>query len=561
MKLTGAQAILQSLIEEDVNTIFGYPGGANMPLYDALYDYSNKLRHILVRHEQGATHAAEGYARVTGKPGVCFATSGPGATNLVTGIADAMMDSVPLVCVTGQVAAHLLGSDAFQETDIIGITTPITKWNYQITKAEEIPSVFAKAFMIAQHGRPGPVLIDVTKNAQFELFEYVYSKHVTIQKYIKKTPLNTESIDKAVQLINMARKPYLIVGHGVLISKAEKELQTLMEKASIPAAVTLHGLSSIPSDHPLYVGMVGMHGNLGPNVLTNQADVIVAIGMRFDDRVTGRLSHYAPHAKIVHIDIDASELQKNVQVHVAIQEDAKTALKALLPLVKKQKHEGWLSSFVVQKKTEMLAAKKRAAKHTDLPTMKDVIEALSNETKGEAIIVADVGQNQMFTARYYGYKHPNSFITSGGLGTMGFALPASIGAQIAAPKIEVYAIAGDGGIQMNIQELATVQQEKLPIKIIVMSNGYLGMVRQWQQLFFKKRYSSTPITGPDLLLVAKAYGMQAARVTKKVHLSSALKEMRNYKSSYLLEVTVEQEDNIFPMMPAGASVEEMSLEE
>lgn len=559
--MTGAEMIIQTLIQEGVSTIFGYPGGANMPLYDALYDHEKELKHILVRHEQGATHAAEGYARTTGKPGVCFATSGPGATNLVTGIADAMMDSIPMVCITGQVAAHLLGSDAFQETDVIGITTPITKWNYQVTCAEEIPSILAKAFMIAKHGRPGPVVIDITKNAQIESFDFQPQEKIAIPKFSHDPLISEDEIKQAAQWINKAQRPYLLLGHGVLISQAEKEVKTLMEKGTIPAAVTLHGLSSIPCDHPLYVGMLGMHGNLGPNVLTNKADVIIAVGMRFDDRVTGKLSHYAPQAKIIHIDIDASEHNKNIKAHIAIQADAKKALSALIPYIKKQKHASWLAEFRSQKKIESKVAVKRANRHGDRPTMKDVIEVLSRETQGEAIIVSDVGQNQMFSARYYQYKNPNSYITSGGLGTMGFALPAAIGVQFGSPKKEVYAIAGDGGIQMNIQELATVTQEKIPLKIIVMSNGYLGMVRQWQQLFFEKRYSFTPITGPDLVKVAEAYGITANRVKNSKELVSGIKQMREYKGAYLLEVEVEQEDNIFPMVPAGASVEEVRLEE
>lgn len=559
--MLGSEAIIQTLLKQGVTTIFGYPGGANMPLYDAMYDYSDKLRHVLVRHEQAAAHAAEGYARTTGKVGVCFATSGPGATNLVTGIADAMMDSIPLVCITGQVAAHLLGSDAFQETDVIGITTPITKWNFQITKAEEIPSVLVKAFTIARHGRPGPVVVDITKNAQMEMLDFEYPKKVEIQKFAHTHQVNSEVFKETAELINSAKKPYILVGHGVLISRAEHIVQEFMEKAHIPAAVTLHGLSAIPYNHPLYVGMLGMHGNLGPNVLTNQADVIIAVGMRFDDRVTGRLSHYAPNAKIIHIDIDASELHKNVKVRFAIQADAKEALTALLPLIKKQKRASWVHEFKEKKNAELHAEVKRKIKGKGLPTMKEVIETLSTETNGNAIVVADVGQNQMFSARYYQYKSPNSYITSGGLGTMGFALPAGIGAQIAAPKKEVYAIAGDGGIQMNIQELATVVQEKLPLKIIVMNNGFLGMVRQWQQLFFEKRYSSTPISGPDLLKISEAYNIESSRVMHKNDLLSGIKKMRSHKGPYLLEVKVEQEDNIFPMIPAGASVEEVRLSE
>lgn len=561
MKLTGSQAVMESLLHEGVDTIFGYPGGANMPIYDVLYDYKNKLRHILVRHEQGAAHAAEGYARVTGKPGVCFATSGPGATNLVTGIADAMMDSVPMVCVTGQVAAHLLGSDAFQEADVIGITTPITKWNYQITKAEEIGEVFQKAFYIATHGRPGPVVIDITKSAQFENIDFQFPKKVKIEKFLHKHESQKQEIINAAQWINKSKKPLLLVGHGVLISKAEEETIALMIKAHIPAAVTLHGLSAIPCDHPLYVGMLGMHGNYAPNILTNQADVIVALGMRFDDRVTSDLSRYARQAKIIHIDIDASELHKNVIAHIAVHSDVKKALTTILPMIKKNNHSQWITNFYRLKEKEKAASVRRDRKRNGQIRMDEVISALSSFTNGQAIIVADVGQNQMFSARFYGYKNPNSYITSGGLGTMGFALPAAIGAYIGAKNKEVYVTVGDGGFQMNIQELGTIMQEKLPVKIIILNNRYLGMVRQWQQLFFKKRYSFTSMLSPDFVRVADAYGIAGKKITQHEEILPAIKKMRAYKGPYLLEVEVEPEDNIFPMIPAGASVEEVRLEE
>lgn len=561
MKMTGAQAIIQCLFEEKVDTIFGYPGGANMPLYDALYDYQNKIKHILVRHEQGATHAAEGYARVTGRAGICFSTSGPGATNLVTGIADAMMDSIPMVCITGQVAAHLLGSDAFQEADVIGITTPITKWNYQITTAREIPSILKKAFFIASHGRPGPVVIDITKNAQIESLDFEYPKSISLHKFNFDQHPDQKQIEKAASWINEAKRPYLIIGHGVLISKAEKQVLKMMEKGNIPGAVTLHGLSAIPCGHPLYVGMLGMHGNLGPNIQTNKADVIMALGMRFDDRVTGKLTHYAPNAKIIHIDIDASELNKNVKAHIAIKDDVKQVILSMLPHIEKKNRSTWMRAFAENKKKELQAAKNRNASRKEGIRMNEVVSTLSDLTSGKAIVVADVGQNQMFSARYYQYKKPNSYISSGGLGTMGFALPAAIGAKIGAPKREVYAIIGDGGFQMTIQELATITQEKLPVKIIILNNGYLGMVRQWQQLFFNKRYSSTPISSPDFVKVASAYGIEAARITKYDELEKGLQTMRAYPGPFLLEVKVEGEDNIFPMMPAGAAVNEIRLEE
>lgn len=561
MKITGSQAVLESLLKEGVDTIFGYPGGANMPIYDALYHYKKKIRHILVRHEQGAAHAAEGYARATGKPGVCLVTSGPGATNLVTGIADAMMDSVPIVCITGQVAAHLLGSDAFQEADIIGITTPITKWNYQITQVSEIPEVFAKAFYITTHGRPGPVVIDITKSAQFEMIDFVYPKHVYIKKFHHKEEIDEQQIKTAADWINSAKRPYILVGHGVLISKAERTIQKLMERADIPTAVTLHGLSSIPTTHPQYVGMLGMHGNFAPNVLTNKADVILAVGMRFDDRVTSRLKDYAKQAKIIHIDIDISEHHKNVKVNLAISSDAESALKKILKHIKRKSHADWMQEFKKLAIVEKTSYQKRLKKRNGQIRMDEVISKLSEITKGNAVVVADVGQNQMFSARFYQYKNPNSYITSGGLGTMGFALPAAIGASIGLKNKETYVTVGDGGFQMNIQELGTIAQEKLPIKIIILNNKFLGMVRQWQQLFFEKRYSFTPITSPNFVAVAAAYGITGAKITNHNKLESAIRTMRSHNGPYVLEVDVEQEDNIFPMIPAGASVEEVRLEE
>ncbi|HSW88195.1 MAG TPA: biosynthetic-type acetolactate synthase large subunit, partial [Candidatus Saccharimonadales bacterium] len=520
MKITGSQAVMESLLHEGVDVIFGYPGGAIMPVYDALYDYQEKIRHILVRHEQGAGHAAEGYGRMTGKPGVALVTSGPGATNLVTAITDAMMDSVPMVCITGQVAASLLGTDAFQEADIIGITTPITKWNYQITKASEVPEVFAKAFHIAQTGRPGPVLIDITKNAQFDTMDFSYPKTISLPGYNIINKPNSNEIIRAAEVINTAKKPYLLIGHGILIAKAEKELQAFAEKTGIPVATTLLGLSAFPSAHPQYAGMLGMHGNYGTNILTNEADVIIAIGMRFDDRVTGKLSDYATKAKVIHIDIDPAELNKNVPTFIPIVADAKSALQELINYVEEKKHNEWLEEFKNYDKIEF----KKVIKPEIHPkegqiTMAEAIHMLSEKTKGESIIVPDVGQHQMVTARYYKFTKEDSFITSGGLGTMGFALPAAIGAKVARPEREVIAIIGDGCFQMNIQELATIAQEQIPVKIIILNNNYLGMVRQWQQMFFEKRYSFVDLQNPDFVAVTRGFHIDAEKVEKREDLS------------------------------------------
>ena len=557
MKITGAQAVMESLLKEKVKVIFGYPGGANMAIYDALYDYTDKIRHILVRHEQGATHAAEGYARITGKAGVCFATSGPGATNLVTGIADAMMDSIPLVCITGQVAASLIGTDAFQETDVIGITSPITKWNYQITKVEEIPEIFAKAFFIAQNGRPGPVVIDITKDAQFKIFNFNYPKKFQLKKLLLKVPSNRE-VKIAGDIINQAKKPFLVVGHGVLIANASFELTKFIEKSGIPVAATLHGLGAVSSEHNNYVGMVGMHGNYSPNKLTNQADVIIAVGMRFDDRVTSTISTYAPNAKVIHIDIDDSEINKNIKTYVGLVGDAKIVLTKMLYFLKKNNYQTWLNEF---KKLESYAKKIVYNQPKKLRiTQQEVISMISDKTKGEAIIVSDVGQNQMFSARYYQYKNPNSYITSGGLGTMGFALPASMGVKIAAPNKQVIAVIGDGGFQMTIQELGTIFQEKLPIKILILNNEYLGMVRQWQEMFFEKRYSFTHMQNPDFITISKGYGIPAKLVTERNELEKAVDKFLLDEGPNLLEVRVEKENNIFPMIPPGAAVDEVIIE-
>lgn len=560
-KITGSQAVMESLLQEGVDVIFGYPGGAIMPVYDALYDYRDKIRHILVRHEQAAGHAAEGYARITGKPGVALVTSGPGATNLVTAITDAMLDSVPIVCISGQVASSLLGSDAFQEADVIGITTPITKWNYQITDPAEIPEVFAKAFHIASTGRPGPVLIDITKDAQFDLMNFSYKKAPRIEGYQPNTAPNIKQIETASELINNAKQPFMLIGHGVLIAKAEKEVIELSEKAEIPVGLTLHGLSALPFDHPNYVGMLGMHGNYGPNVLTNQADVILAVGMRFDDRVTGRLSDYAKQAKIIHIDIDPAELNKNVAAYVPIVADAKNALQALIAKVKKNSHPKWLKEFKAFEKEEYKKVKQNEM-HPKIGKIKmaEVVNLLSEKTKGEAVVVADVGQHQMIAARYYQAKRTDSYLTSGGLGTMGFALPAAMGAKIAAPKRQVVAIIGDGSFQMNIQELATLAQDNIPVKVIILNNNFLGMVRQWQQLFFEKRYSFVELKNPDFVAVSKGFFVDAKKVDRRKDLNRALDDLLKSEKPYVLEIAVEKEDNIFPMMPTGASVEEMRLE-
>lgn len=571
---------MESLIQEGVDVIFGYPGGAIMPTYDALYDYREKIRHILMRHEQGASHAAEGYARVTGKPGVCLVTSGPGATNLVTGIADAMIDSVPMVCITGQVGMSVIGSDAFQEADVIGITAPITKWNYQITRSDEISEIFAKAFYIARTGRPGPVLIDITKNAQFDMCDYNYKKVEKLTGYQPTVQPNMRQIKLAADLLNKAERPYMIIGHGVLIARAEKELKEFAEKTGIPVASTLLGLSAFPANHPLYVGMVGMHGNYGPNVLTNQADVILAAGMRFDDRVTSRLSDYATQAKIIHIDIDPAELNKNVPVDIPIVADAKAALRAILPFVKKRTHPAWQREFEkyaavedekvsrreikpsISIRPEIVNAtrKKGLVGEPGQITMAEAVHLLSEKTKGKAVVVSDVGQNQMFVAKYYNFQTPHSSITSGGLGTMGYALPAALGAKIGAPKRDVIAVIGDGGFQMTIQEMATIAQEETPVKIIVLNNSYLGMVRQWQQMFFEKRYSFVNLKNPDFVALSRGFGIEAERVEKPEDLSGALDRLLSSKGAYFLEVKVMKEGNIFPMVPAGAGVDEVRLE-
>ena len=559
-KISGAEAVIKCLLHEGVDLIYGYPGGAIMPVYDELYKYQDKLNHILTRHEQGATHAAQGYARTSGKVGVAIATSGPGATNLVTGIADAQIDSTPIVCITGQVSSKLLGSDAFQETDIIGISTPVTKWNYQITRAEEIPEIFAKAFYIAKTGRPGPVLIDITKDAQFNDLIFNYKKCDGIRSYVPKPKLDLSQIKDAAKIINEAKKPFIVYGQGVILGNAEKELRSFIEKTGIPSAWTILGLSAMPTEHPLNVGMVGMHGNYGPNVLTNECDVLIAIGMRFDDRVTGDLNTYAKQAKIIHLEIDPAEINKNVYAHYPILGDCKESLKILTSKVSKNNHDEWLVSFEKKMKIEIDAVIKNDTKPVKKGlTMGEVIVSINKYTKGDAVIVTDVGQHQMVACRYAKFVRSKSNITSGGLGTMGFALPAAIGAKMGAPNREVVAVIGDGGYQMTIQELGTIFQTGVAVKIVVLNNDYLGMVRQWQQLFFDKRYASTEMINPDFVTISKGYNIEAERVNERENLNNAVEKMILSKKPYFLEVCVEKEDNVFPMIPSGSSVSDIRL--
>jgi acetolactate synthase-1/2/3 large subunit len=560
-ELSGSQAVLEAFIAEGVDTIFGYPGGAIMPIYDALYDYHDKLKHILVRHEQGGIHAAQGYARTSGKVGVVFATSGPGATNLVTGLADAMIDSTPVVAVTGQVFAHLLGTDAFQETDVINITTPVTKWNYQVTDATEIPSVLAKAFHIARSGRPGPVLIDITKNAQLQKFAYEgYKKCNHIRSYRPKPIVRKEYIAKAAELINAAEKPFVIFGQGVILGKAEAEFKAFVEKAGIPSAWTILGLSALPTDHPLNVGMLGMHGNYGPNVLTNECDVLIAVGMRFDDRVTGRLDKYAKQAKVIHLDIDPAEIDKNVKATVGVWGDCKETLPMLTKLVETKVYPQWLEKFRSYEQEEIKEVVfEELHPSIEQLTMGEVIRNLNELTNGDAVIVTDVGQHQMVACRYARFNQSRSNVTSGGLGTMGFALPAAIGAKFGAPDRTVVSIIGDGGVQMTIQELGTIMQTELNVKILILNNEFLGMVRQWQQLFHDKRYSFVDIASPDYVQVAKGYGIAGNKVTKREDLRQALQQMLDHDGAYLLEVMVGKENNVFPMVPQGCSVSEIRL--
>ncbi|MGA0274089.1 MAG: biosynthetic-type acetolactate synthase large subunit [Flavobacteriaceae bacterium] len=561
LHISGAEAVIRCLLAEDANLVYGYPGGAIMPIYDELYKFQDQLHHVLTRHEQGAAHAAQGYARTSGKVGVALATSGPGATNLVTGIADAQIDSTPMVCITGQVASALLGSDAFQETDIIGISTPVTKWNYQITKASEIPEIMAKAFYIARSGRPGPVLIDITKDAQFELFDFTYEKCKGIRSYQPYPTLSLEAVEEAVSLIAEAKKPLVVWGQGVILGKAEDEFKAFLEKSGIPAAWTILGLSALPTAHPSNRGMVGMHGNYAPNLLTNECDLLIAIGMRFDDRVTGDLNTYAKQAKIIHLELDPAEVNKNVVADLVLLSDCKVSLQALTERIATKSYPEWIQRF-----EKLDAIEREKVIHSDLNptkpglTMGEAVEMINKHSKGNAVIVTDVGQHQMVACRYAKFNQSKSNVTSGGLGTMGFALPAAIGAKMGAMDREVVAIIGDGGYQMTIQELGTIFQQQLAVKIVVLNNDFLGMVRQWQQLFFDKRYASTEMVNPDFVTIAKGFHINANRVSERKDLDQAVKEMMASDQPYFLEVCVEKEDNVFPMIPSGASVSDIRLE-
>ncbi len=560
VNISGAEAVIRSLIAEGVDLIYGYPGGAIMPVYDELYKFQDKLHHVLTRHEQGAIHSAQGFARTSGKVGVAIATSGPGATNLVTGIADAQIDSTAIVCITGQVASHLLGSDAFQETDIIGISTPVTKWNYQITKASEIPTIIAKAFYIAKSGRPGPVLIDITKDAQFDSLDFSYKHCVGIRSYKPEPEIELNIIKDAAKIINNSKKPMIVWGQGVILGEAENVFKNFIETSGIPAVWTILGASALPTSHPLNKGMVGMHGNYGPNILTNECDVLIAIGMRFDDRVTGDLKTYAKQAKIIHFEIDPAEVNKNVKVDLAILGNCNKSLNAILPYIKDKDHFSWVSKFDSLMKIE----RKKVIKDDLFPkkeglTMGESINAINKVTNGDAIIVTDVGQHQMVACRYAEFTKSKSNITSGGLGTMGFALPAAIGAKMGAPKREVIAVIGDGGYQMTIQELGTIFQNKLAVKIVVLNNDFLGMVRQWQQMFFEKRYASTKMVNPDFVAIAEGYYIKSERVSERKNLDAAISRMLSNDEPYFLEICVEKEDNVFPMIPTGASVSDIRL--
>jgi acetolactate synthase-1/2/3 large subunit len=560
-RISGSEAIVRCLIEEDATIIYGYPGGAIMPVYDELYKYQDKIHHVLTRHEQGATHSAQGFARISGKVGVAIATSGPGATNLITGIADAQIDSTPMVCITGQVFSHLLGSDAFQETDIVGISTPVTKWNCQVTKASDIPAMIAKAFYIAKSGRPGPVLIDITKDAQLEEFDFSYEKCTKVRSYNPVPKTDITSVEAAAKLINAAKKPLVVWGQGVILSEAEEAFKAVIEKAGIPSAWTILGASAIPTSHPLNIGMVGMHGNYAPNKLTNECDVLIAIGMRFDDRVTGNLETYAKQAKVIHFEIDPAEIDKNVKTDVAVLGDAKASLELLLPLLNENTHPEWRQKF-----EDLYAIEYETVIKNDLyPTtegirMAEVLKEINIQSKGNAAIVSDVGQHQMIACRYAEFNKTKSNITSGGLGTMGFGLPAAIGAKMAVPEREVVSISGDGGYQMTIQELGTIFQQRAAVKVVVLNNDFLGMVRQWQELFFDKRYASTEMINPNFVAIAEGYYIKAKKVTRREELADAVAEMMASKEAYFLEVCVEKEGNVFPMIPTGASVSDIRLE-
>lgn len=561
-EVTGAEALMLSLLEEGVDTIFGYPGGAIMPVYDALYSYEDRIKHYLVRHEQAAVHAAQGYARVTGEVGVVFATSGPGATNLITGIADAMIDSTPVVCITGQVGAALLGTDAFQETDVVGISMPITKWNCQVTKAADIPAAIAKAFFIARTGRPGPVVIDFTKNAQFEMCQFDYQKCRRIRSYVPRPEIKVSQIEAAASIINLAKKPFIIVGQGVTLGNAVNEFKQFVEKTGIPFGWTILGATSMPVSHPLNMGMLGMHGNYACNIKTNECDVLIAIGMRFDDRVTSDLKHYAKQAQVVHLEIDPSEINKNVHAHAPVLGDVKETLPLLTNLVNKGEHKAWIDTFTEYHKAEneKVIQRELYPAHDAGLNMPEVIRVINEQTNGDAIGVTDVGQHQMYASRYFQHTYPRTFVTSGGLGTMGFGLPAAMGAKVAKPDKHVVLYVGDGGIQMTLQEMATMAQYGIAVKIVLLNNNFLGMVRQWQELFFNKRYSSTPMVNPDFQILAEGFRLDHLKVEKREDLQDAVAKMLASDKPFLLEVVVEKEDNVFPMIPAGAAINNVIFE-
>jgi acetolactate synthase-1/2/3 large subunit len=560
-RISGSEAVMQSLLKEGTSIIFGYPGGAIMPIYDALYNYQDQMHHVLTRHEQGAVHAAQGYARVTGKVGVCFATSGPGATNTVTGLADAMMDSTPLVVITGQVTSPLLGTDAFQETDVVGVTQPVTKWNYQVRKAEDIPAALARAFYIARSGRPGPVVVDITKDAQINELDFQYQPVKSIRSYTPESPIEFHQIEEAAHLINLSKKPLALIGQGVVLGNAEKELLNFLEKSGVPAAWTLLGLSAMPSNHPQNVGMLGMHGNYGPNIKTNEADLIIAIGMRFDDRVTGDLTRYATNAKVIHLEIDPAEINKNVHADVPVLGDVKKTLPLLTGKITKNEHKEWLAEFEACFRIEYnRIINKEIAPDDKGLRMGEVISKVSSAFNDDAVMVTDVGQHQMMSARYFRFKQSRSVVTSGGLGTMGFGVPAAMGAKLGAPERPVCVFVGDGGFQMTIQELGTIFQTNIPVKIVLLNNNFLGMVRQWQELFFDKRYASTELINPDFQTIAKGYHVPSVKVTERNTLNDAIKQMVESEGPFLMEVLVEKEGNVFPMVPAGASVSDIRLE-